>query len=329
MEPRPGWPVTAGAPIDRPLTETGAPAEPSGADTRLRSHWDFAWRRLRRDRFALAGGVIVVALFTLAATAPYLPLLNPLTQFADGLTGDFAVPIPPGQSRFVLGTDPLGRDFFSRLVWGGRISLTVALLANISAITLAIALGAIAGYLGGVTDTVIMRFVDLFLSFPSLLLQIALATVLPPSLLTVIVVIAVFGWVYPARIFRGLVLSLREQPYVEAARAVGASELRIFFAHVLPQLWPTVIVFATLRVPAAILTEAGLSFIGLGVRPPAPSWGNLIQEGFRFYRSAPWLILLPGLAIMLTVMSFNLLGDGLRDALDPREQSYAQTPNRT
>jgi len=290
----------------------------------MRSHWEFAWSRLRRDRFALAGGMGVMVLFILAATAPYLPLNNPLTQHPDGLQGQFAVPIPPGESRFVLGTDPLGRDFLSRLVWGGRISLTVALLANVTSISLAILVGAIAGYVGGWLDTVIMRFVDLFLSFPALLLQIALATVLPPSLLTVVLVITLFGWVFPARIFRGQVLSLRERDFVEAARAVGASELRIFFTHVVPQLWPTVIVFATLRVPAAILTEAGLSFVGLGVRPPAPSWGNLILEGFRYFRSAPWLIILPGLAIILAVMSFNLLGDGLRDALDPREQSVNQ-----
>jgi peptide/nickel transport system permease protein len=307
------------------LTPTKAPLLAKARDReRLRTHWDFAWGRLRRDRFALFGGVVVIALFVIAGAAPYLPILNPLTQHADGLTGGFGVPIPPGQSRFVLGTDPLGRDFLSRLLWGGRISLTVALAANVSAISLAILVGAIAGYLGGWPDTLIMRFVDLFLSFPALLLQIALATVLPPSLLTVIIVITVFGWVFPARIFRGQVLSLRQRPYVEAARALGVSELRIFFTHVLPQLWPTVIVFATLRIPAAILTEAGLSFVGLGVRPPTPSWGNLIQEGFRFYRSAPWLILLPGLAIMLTVLSFNLLGDGLRDALDPREQASGE-----
>jgi peptide/nickel transport system permease protein len=309
----------------QPATETGAgPA--TGAH--LRSHWEFAWSRFKRDGFALAGGVVAILLLVIAALAPYLPLLNPLTQHPDGLSGQFAVPIAPGESRFVLGTDPLGRDFLSRLVWGGRISLTVAVVANITSISLAILVGAVAGYLGGWLDTVVMRFVDLFLSFPALLLQIALATVLPPSLATVILVITIFGWVFPARIFRGQVLSLREHSYVEAARAVGASELRIFFTHVLPQLWPTVIVFATLRVPAAILTEAGLSFVGLGVRPPAPSWGNLILEGFRYFRTAPWLIIFPGLAIILAVMSFNLLGDGLRDALDPREQSPMQLPGQ-
>ena len=292
-----------------------------GAVTEQRSHWDNAWRRLRRDHFAIGGGVMVLVLFAVAIGAPWVSPHDPLTQFSDGLTGDFGVPVSPAQvSKFPLGTDSLGRDFFTRLIWGGRISLTVALLANITSITIAIVLGGIAGYFGGFLDTTIMRLVDLFLSFPALLLQIALATVLPPSLITVIIVITIFGWVYPARIFRGQVLSLREYPFVEAARAVGARQLRIFVKHILPQLWPTIIVFATLRIPAAILTEAGLSFVGLGVRPPTPSWGNLILEGFRFYRSAPWLVLYPGLAIMLAVLSFNLLGDGLRDALDPRQQ---------
>jgi peptide/nickel transport system permease protein len=204
-------------------------------------------------------------------------------------------------------------------MWGGRISLTVAVAANVISITVAVILGGIAGFLGGTADTIIMRTVDLALGFPALLLQIALATVLPPSLLTVVIVITIFGWVYPTRIFRGQILTLRERPFVEAAQALGASKIRIFVKHLLPHLLPTIIVFATLRVPTAILTEAGLSFLGLGVRPPTPSWGNLILEGTRYYRSAPWLVLLPGLLIMLTILSFNLLGDGLRDALDPKE----------
>lgn len=294
----------------------------SQADIRTKQlgHWAQAWLRFRRDRFALGAGFIVLALILVAACAPLLVPHDPLTQHPDGLIGDFGVPVAPGASRFVLGTDALGRDFLSRLIWGGRISMTVAVVANVTSLSIAILLGGVAGFLGGWTDTLIMRIVDLFLGFPALLLQIALATVLPPSLLTVIIVITVFGWVYPSRIFRGMVVSLRRRPFVEAAQSIGTGELRIFFRHMLPQMWPTVIVFATLRVPAAILTEAGLSFIGLGVRPPTPSWGNLIQEGFRFYRTAPWLILFPGLALMLVVLSFNLLGDGLRDALDPRQQ---------
>lgn len=295
-----------------------------GAETRPRTHWEHAWIRFRRDRFAIGAGLVVLALIIIAIGAPWLAPYDPLTQHPDGLTGDYAVPVSPFTSRFSLGTDALGRDFLSRLIWGGRISMTVAVVANVTSLSVAILLGGLAGYVGRWVDTTIMRLVDLFLGFPALLLQIALATVLPPSLMTVIIVITVFGWVYPSRIFRGMVISLRERPFIEAARAVGVGELRIFSRHMLPQLWPTVIVLATLRVPAAILTEAGLSFIGLGVRPPTPSWGNLIQEGVRFYRTAPWLILYPGLALMLVVLSFNLLGDGLRDALDPRQQQSEQ-----
>ena len=283
-----------------------------------RSHWSNAWNYLRRDPFAIVGAVTVLLLVILAVGAPVISPHNPLTQYPDGLQGNYAAPIM-SSPKFPLGTDSLGRDFLSRLFWGGRISISVALMAVFFSITMAVVVGGIAGYRGGWVDTVIMRFIDLMLSFPTLLLQIAIATVLPPSLFTVVAVITVFGWVYPARVFRGQVMAMRERPFVEAARAVGVPELRILFRHIVPQLWPTIIVFTTLRVPSAILSEAGLSFLGLGVRPPTPSWGNLIQEGFRFYRTAPWLILYPGLLIMLTVLGFNLLGDGLRDALDPRQ----------
>jgi peptide/nickel transport system permease protein len=309
----------------RPGADPVLPPAQAGPDVarvgqvKFRSHWDYAWNRFRRDRFALVGGVMAVILIVVAITAPLIAPFDPLTQFPDGLTGEFAVPRPPGSDQFIFGTDSLGRDFLSRMIWGGRISITVAVAANVVSITIAVILGGIAGYIGGWADTAIMRTVDLALGFPTLLLQIALATILPPSLWTVIVVITIFGWVYPTRIFRGQILSMRQRPFVEAARALGASKLRIFVKHLLPHLLPTIIVFSTLRIPTAILTEAGLSFLGLGVRPPTPSWGNLILEGTRFYRSAPWLVLYPGFLIMLTILSFNLLGDGLRDALDPRE----------
>lgn len=304
--------TTSSMPDQNPLQE-------GGSQVKFRSHWGYAWSRFRRDRFALIGGVIALILILISFLAPVVSPFNPLTQFPDGLRGEFGIPIPPGETRYLLGTDSLGRDFLSRMIWGGRISLTVAIGANVFSISVAVLLGGLAGYFGGKADTVIMRVVDLALGFPALLLQIAIATVLPPSLLTVIIVITVFGWVYPTRIFRGQILSIRERPAIEAVRALGASDLRIFVKHILPHLLPTIIVFATLRVPTAILTEAGLSFVGLGVRPPTPSWGNLILEGTRFYRAAPWLVLSPGFLIMLTILSFNLLGDGLRDALDPRE----------
>ncbi len=306
-------------PSSQPEPDVAARGE---KEVEFRSHWGYAWSRFRRDRFALLGGVIALILVVSALAAPLVAPFDPIEQFAEGLTGDFAIPRAPGSDQFILGTDSLGRDFLSRLIWGGRISITVAVAANIVSITIAVILGGIAGYLGGWSDSVIMRTVDLALGFPALLLQIALATVLPPSLWTVIIVITVFGWVYPTRIFRGQILSLRERPFVEAARALGAGRIRIFAKHLLPHLLPTIIVFSTLRIPTAILTEAGLSFLGLGVRPPTPSWGNLILEGTRFYRTAPWLVLFPGFLIMFTILSFNLLGDGLRDAFDPRESSH-------
>ncbi len=283
-----------------------------------RGYWADAWQRLLRDRFALAGGAAVVVMLLVAASAPWIAPFDPLKQFPEGLT-DYGVPVPPG-GRFVLGTDGLGRDLLSRLIWGGRISLSVSALAGLVSLVVAVIVGGAAGYIGGATDTLLMRIVDIALSFPTLLLQIALATVLPPSLGTVIAVISIFAWAYPARVFRGQILAIKTRPFVEAARSVGASEPRLFFRHVLPQILPTVVVYFTIRVPAAILTEASLSFLGLGVPPPAPSWGSMILGGYRQYQQAPWVVLFPGLCIMATVLSFNLLGDGLRDALDPRER---------
>ena len=315
-------------PLDSNVDSVSSPPPPEydvvssrRRQSELRSHWGYAWARFRRDRFALLGGIMALLLIVISIGAPLIAPFDPLTQFPDGLTGDFAIPRPPGSDQFILGTDSLGRDFLSRLIWGGRISITVAVAATVISITIAIFMGGMAGFIGGPADTIIMRTVDLALGFPALLLQIALATVLPPSIWTVVIVITIFGWVYPTRIFRGQILSLRERPFIEAAHALGASKTRIFIKHLSPHLLPTIIVFATLRIPTAILTEAGLSFLGLGVRPPTPSWGNLILEGTRYYRTAPWLVLYPGLLIMLTILSFNLMGDGLRDALDPHEES--------
>ncbi|MBI4789236.1 MAG: ABC transporter permease [Chloroflexi bacterium] len=285
---------------------------------RQRSYWGDAWAMLLRDRVALVGGVLVLVMFVLSAGADFLAPYDPLKQFPEGLTARGA-PIAPN-SQFLLGTDNIGRDILSRLIWGGRISLTVSFVANIFSIGLAIVVGGAAGFLRGGIDTLVMRSVDIALSLPTLVLQIALSTVLPPSIGTVILVISIFAWAYPARVFRGQVLAIRERAFVESARSIGASELRIFVRHVLPQLLPTVVVYFTIRVPTAILTEASLSFLGLGVPPPTPSWGNMILGGSQLYRQAPWFFIFPGLCIMAAVLSFNLLGDGLRDALDPRER---------
>ncbi len=287
-------------------------------ELRSTSYWEDARRRFLRDRFALTGGVIVLLVVVVTLGAPWFAPYDPLKQFMEGLT-ERGMPIP-ANAQFPLGTDDLGRDLLSRLIWGGRISILVGVLANIVSIGVALLLGGSAGYFGGWFDTLVMRSVDVILSVPSLLLMIALATVLPPGAFTVVLVISIFGWAYPSRVFRSQVLSIRQRPFIEAARSIGAKESRVLLLHVLPQLLPTVIVYFTIRVPAAILTEAGLSFLGLGISPPTPSWGNIILSGSRMYRTAPWIVIDPGLCIMLTVLGFNLLGDGLRDALDPRER---------
>ncbi len=289
---------------------------------RQRSYTRDALRSLLRDRLALAGAVAVLVLIIITFGAPFFAPYDPLKQFPEGLTR-LGSPVPPN-AQFLLGSDNLGRDLVSRLIWGGQISLTVSILANLASLAFAIAVGGAAGFIRGAVDSVVMRFVDVALSFPTLILQIAIATVLAPSILTVIVVISIFAWAYPARVFRGQILAIRERPFVEAARSIGAGELRIFLRHVLPQLLPTIVVYFTIRVPSAILTEAGLSFLGLGVPPPTPSWGNMILTGYQLYRQAPWVVLFPGLCIMIAVLSFNLLGDGLRDALDPRERNRSR-----
>ena len=284
---------------------------------RQRSYWGDAWHHFSRDKVALAGGAVVLLLIVTVLGAPLISPYDPMKQFPEGITKG-GMPIP-GNSQFLLGTDGLGRDLLSRLIWGGRISLTVSALANIISIGVALVLGGTAGYFGGKVDMALMRAVDIALSLPSFLLMIGLSTVLKPGVGTVILVISVFAWAYPSRIFRGRVLSIAHEPYIEAARCVGATESRIFARHVLPQLLPIVVVYYTIRVPATILTEASLSFLGLGIPPPTPSWGRLILEGASMYRCAPWIVLYPGFCLMLTVLGFNLLGDGLRDSLDPRE----------
>ena len=294
---------------------------PTPGDERVlkqRGYWGDAWHRFLRDKFALGGGIIVLLLIAVSVGAPWISPYDPLEQLPEGLTSR-GMPIS-GNSQFFLGTDVLGRDLLSRLIWGGRISVTVGVFANVISIGIALMLGGVAGYLGGWVDMLVMRAIDIALSLPSFLLMIALATVFPPSVGTVVLVISIFAWAYPSRVFRGKVISIRQAPFIEAARCVGATQWRILFVHVLPQLLPTLIIYFTIRVPSAILTEAGLSFLGLGIAPPTPSWGNLILEGSKMYRSAPWIVLYSGLCIMLTVLSFNLLGDGLRDALDPRER---------
>ncbi len=271
-------------------------------------------RRFRRNRIALVGlgGVVIVVLAALFA--PWLAPYDPSQQFFDGLTLE-GMPLPPG-GKFPLGTDLLGRDLLSRLLFGARVSLIVGLVANGIAVVIGTVVGVTAGYLRGWVEIVLMRLTDIMTAFPALVLAIALAAVLGPSLWIVALVIALVNWVWVARAIHAQVLSLARRDFVEAAHALGASTGRILFAHILPQLISTILVFGTLGISSAVLLEAALSFLGVGVQPPTPSWGGIINESQTYFLNAPWLVAFPGFAILLTSLCFNLFGEGLRDALD-------------
>lgn len=270
----------------------------------------------------MAGAVICLLLVILALLAPWLTPYPNLGR-AEGLS-DQGSPVPPNR-MFLLGSDSLGRDVLSRLLWGARVSLLVGIVGNGLAVIIALFMGATAAFLGGWTENAIMRFTDVMMAFPTLLLAIALASILNSDegyLGILITIIALVYWVYLARIIHGRVLSLKEMDFVLAARALGASQSRILLSHILPHLASEVIVYATLGVASTVLLEAELSYLGLGVPLPTASWGGMIAEGQAYYRSAPWLILSPGLMLMLTVLGFNLMGDGLRDALDPQQRHW-------
>ncbi len=297
------------------IPATWLPSEEEAAETPMHSQWGLVWYRFRRDRTALLGAVIVLLLVLAAVFAPLLAPHDPTQIFDNGLTLD-GTPAPPGHD-FLLGADTLGRDQLSRILYGARVSLVIGIVANGLAIAIGVMVGALGGYFSGVFGTIMMRLTDVMMAFPVLLLAIALVAVLKPSLWIVIAVIAFVYWTPIARIVHGQVLAIKEREFVEAARAVGMGHLRILARHIFPHIVPVLIVYATLGIATNVLFEAALSYLGVGVQPPTPSWGAMISEGQNYYRSAPWLIIFPGLAIMVTVLGFNLLGDGLRDALDP------------
>jgi peptide/nickel transport system permease protein len=283
-----------------------------------------AWRRLRRDRAAMFGATLVMIIILVAILAPILSPHDPTEQFRDGLTPD-GQPMPStlltsGDSRFPLGTDANGRDLLSRILYGARISLVVGVLANMMAVTIGTLVGSVAAYFGGWVEIFLMRFTDMMMAFPTLLLAMTLVAILKPSIWIIILVIGVVYWTWIARVIYGQVLALRDRDFVIAARALGAGRIFGLVRHILPQLLPTVIVWGTLGIATNVMLEASLSYLGIGVQPPMPSWGGMIQQGQSFYRTAPWLVIFPGLAIMLTVFAFNLFGDGLRDALDPTQR---------
>ena len=274
-----------------------------------------AWRRFRRDRLAVGALVTILLLVGVALAAPWLAPYDPAEQFFDGLTLEGA-PLPPS-ARFWLGTDLLGRDLLSRLIFGARTSLMIGVAANAAAVALGALVGVIAGYLQGPVGFVLMRFTDLMIAFPALLLAIALAAIFAPSLWIVAMVIALVNWVQVARIVYTETTGLAARDYIEATRALGAGWPRIVFRHILPHLVPTLLVWGTLGVATTVLLEATLSFLGVGVRPPTPSWGGIIYESQSYFLAAPWLVFFPGTAILLLALSFNLVGDALRDAFDP------------
>jgi peptide/nickel transport system permease protein len=278
----------------------------------------YTWRRLSRDPLALVGMATIAAVTAAALGAPVIAPFDPTEQFFDGLTLEGA-PLPPDE-QFLLGTDLLGRDLFSRLLYGARTSLVIGVVANGAAVTVGTLLGVVAGYVQGWVGAAIMRFTDLMMAFPALLLAIALAAIFTPSLWIVAMVIALVNWVQIARVIYTETTALAAREYIEAARALGAAWPRILFIHILPHLIPTILVWATLGIATTVLLEATLSFLGIGVQPPTPSWGGIIFESQSYFLTAPWLVFFPGIAIMVMALAFNLVGDALRDALDPTQR---------
>jgi peptide/nickel transport system permease protein len=316
---------------------------------RARGYWELVWLRFKRDKIAIASGVFIILLFIVAfggaPLAKHLLGHGPNDLFFSAITPEKLLPVGPwthvqdtnnfdnpnATTLFILGaSDRLGRDEFLRLLYGAQVSLEVALLSTFGVMVIGVLLGALAGYYRGWIDTVISRVTEITMAFPQLLFIIALAATVGPRInditlgvfgkgvVTLVLVFSIFGWFYPARIMRAQVLSIREKEYIEAARMVGASDWRIIRSHVMPHLVAPIIVFSTLIVATYVLAEAGLSFLGLGIKDPTASWGNLLARAPEFYTAQPWLMVWPGLAVLLTTLAFNLLGDGLRDAFDPR-----------
>ena len=276
-----------------------------------RTLWGDAFRRLRRNKIAIVSLIWILFVVVLAVSADlWVPnvLGDPTIPSSDSLAApSFTHP---------FGTDLLGRDVLSRVIYGARVSLAVGLLATCISTTIGLIMGAIAAYYGGVWDIVIMRLADIFLAFPYILFVIAILAVFGAGFQNVFIAIGVLGWPQIARVFRSSILSVKENDYIDAARAMGASDVRIIVRHIFPNSVATIIVYATMSIGGAILTESALSFLGMGVQPPTPSWGYMISDGKTYMNNASWLMICPGFAILSTVLAFTMLGDGLRDALD-------------
>lgn len=286
---------------------------------RQASLWGDAWRRLVRNRMAVLGGTVVVALIIVALLADFIAPYSPTRQ-------DYAAIFQPPGGQHPLGTDNLGRDQLSRLIYGARVAVAVGIFTQLVILAIGVPIGAVAALAGGRIDNLLMRFTDIIYAFPDLLLIILLSTVLRDNplksiwggLLIIFFAIGVVNWVNIARLTRGQLLSLKERDFVEAARALGAGNTHIIVKHLLPNALGPIIVSVTFGIPQAIFTEATLSFLGIGITPPNPSWGSMIQDGYQAIFAYPYLVLFPALAIACTLLAFTFLGDGLRDALDPR-----------
>lgn len=277
-----------------------------------------ALSRLFRRKMALFGLVIIALVVAGAVFAPWIAPFDPNDQMFDGLTLEGA-PLPP-DAKFWMGTDLLGRDLFSRLLYGAQTSLIIGVVANGLALVIGTLVGITAGFFRGWIGGILMRFTDLMMAFPALLLAICLAAIFQPSLWIVAMVIALVNWVQTARVIYTETSSLATRDFIAAERTLGASTSRILFRHILPHLLPTIIVWGTLGISTTVLLEATLSFLGIGVQPPTPSWGNIIFENQTYFQSAPWLVFIPGAAIILLALAFNLVGDALRDVLDPTQR---------
>jgi peptide/nickel transport system permease protein len=302
-----------------------------------RSLWQISWMRLKRDKIAIAGGCIVALLILVAIFAPLLCKIFGVTpnDFHQDLV-DPSLQTPIGKLNGIswdhpFGVEPVnGRDIFARIVYGARISLLIAFLATLLSVVIGVVMGIVAGYFGGWVDTLISRLMDIFLAFPLVLFALALVGALPDSMLglsgdalrvaLIVFIIGFFSWPYIGRIIRGQTLSLREREFVDAARSLGARRPYILFTELLPNLIAPILVYATLLIPTNVLFEAGLSYLGVGVRPPTASWGDMLSIAANWYQVDPLYMVPPGLAIFVTVLAFNLFGDGLRDALDPRSR---------
>jgi len=323
------------------------------ASVRARGYWELVWIRFKRDKVAIASGIVIILLVLVAFVgAPVARhfighgpndifgtetgAVEPTSLLPAGPMTEITYLAPPTYTQektdvLVLGaSNRLGQDEFLRLLYGAQVSLEVAVFSTFGVMIIGVLLGAIAGYFRGWVDTLISRVTEITMAFPALLFIVALAATvgprldsitlgfLPPGVITLVLIFSIFGWFYPARIMRAQVLSIREKEYIEAARMIGASDFKIIRSHVLPHLVAPIIVYSTLIVASYVLAEAGLSFLGLGIKLPTASWGNLLATAPEYYTTRPLLMIWPGLAVLLTTLAFNLLGDGLRDAFDPR-----------